>query len=71
MGSESLPVVALFAGEPGTGKSLAAEVVAADLGLDLFKVDLAQTVRGRQAIKVSIIRPFQVWMRRRIGTFIL
>jgi len=28
-------------------------------------------LRGRQAIKVSIIRPFQVWIRRRIGTFIL
>jgi len=28
-------------------------------------------LRGRQAIKVSITRPFQVWIRRRIGTFIL
>ncbi len=45
LGHGTLPgVVALFAGEPGTGKSLAAEVVAHDLGLALFKVDLAQTV---------------------------
>ncbi len=45
MGHGTLPgVTALFAGEPGTGKSMAAEVVAADLGLDLCKIDLAQIV---------------------------
>jgi len=45
LGHGTLPgVVALFAGEPGTGKSLAAEVVAHDLGLALVKVDLSQTV---------------------------
>ncbi len=37
-------VTALFAGEPGTGKSMAAEVIAADLGLDLCRIDLAQVV---------------------------
>jgi hypothetical protein len=37
-------VVALFAGPSGTGKTLAAEVIAADLGLDLYKVDLAAVV---------------------------
>lgn len=37
-------VKALFAGDPGTGKTLAAEVVAADLGLPLLKVDLARVV---------------------------
>ena len=37
-------VVALFAGASGTGKTLAAEVVAGDLGLDLYKVDLAAVV---------------------------
>lgn len=37
-------VVALFAGPSGTGKTLAAEVVAADLGLDLYKVDLSSVV---------------------------
>ena len=35
---------ALFAGPPGTGKTMAAEVVAHELGLDLFTVDLAGVV---------------------------
>ena len=35
---------ALFAGPSGTGKSMAAEVIAAELGLDLFRVDLATVV---------------------------
>ncbi|HEX2188354.1 MAG TPA: AAA family ATPase, partial [Longimicrobiaceae bacterium] len=35
---------ALFTGPPGTGKTMAAEVVAADLQLDLYKVDLARVV---------------------------
>jgi hypothetical protein len=37
-------VKALFAGEPGTGKTLAAEVVAGMLGLVMLKVDLARVV---------------------------
>lgn len=37
-------VVALFAGPSGTGKTLAAEVVAAELALDLYKVDLSAVV---------------------------
>jgi len=37
-------VSALFSGPPGTGKTMAAEVIAADLQLDLFKVDLARVV---------------------------
>jgi hypothetical protein len=37
-------VRALFAGEPGTGKTLAAEVIAGMLELDLLKVDLARVV---------------------------
>jgi hypothetical protein len=37
-------VTALFAGDPGTGKTLAAEVVAHDLGLDLYTVNLATVV---------------------------
>ena len=36
-----LGIAALFAGESGTGKTLAAEVVARELRLDLFRVDLA------------------------------
>lgn len=37
-------VTALFAGPPGTGKTMAAEVVAAELGLDLYKIDLSSVV---------------------------
>ena len=37
-------VKALFSGEPGTGKTLAAEVIAGMLGLTLLKVDLSQVV---------------------------
>ena len=37
-------MVALFAGPSGTGKTLAAEVVAGELGLDLYKVDLSAVV---------------------------
>ncbi|MER7984049.1 ATP-binding protein [Streptomyces noursei] len=39
-----LGVTALFAGGAGTGKTLAAEVMARELGLDLFVVDLSQVV---------------------------
>lgn len=34
----------LFAGPPGTGKSMAAEVVAHELALDLYRIDLSQIV---------------------------
>ena len=34
----------LFAGQPGTGKTMAAEVLAIDLGLDLYKIDLSSIV---------------------------
>lgn len=37
-------LVALFSGPSGTGKTMAAEVVAADAGLGLYKVDLASVV---------------------------
>jgi SpoVK/Ycf46/Vps4 family AAA+-type ATPase len=39
-----LGITALFAGASGTGKTLAAEVVAGELGLDLFVIDLSQVV---------------------------
>jgi hypothetical protein len=35
---------ALFTGSPGTGKTMASEVVARELGLDLYKVDLSAVV---------------------------
>jgi hypothetical protein len=37
-------ISALFAGPSGTGKTMAAEVVAHELGIDLFKIDLATVV---------------------------
>ncbi|MEM9218155.1 MAG: ATP-binding protein [Cyanobacteria bacterium P01_F01_bin.150] len=37
-------VSALFAGPPGTGKTMAAEVMAHTLQLDLYKIDLSQVV---------------------------
>jgi hypothetical protein len=40
----STGTVALFSGPSGTGKTLAAEVLAGELGLDLYKVDLAAVV---------------------------
>ena len=43
-GGRGLGVTALFSGESGTGKTLAAEVIAAELGLDLYRIDLSSTV---------------------------
>jgi len=37
-------ITALFAGQSGTGKSLAAEVIAGELGLTLYRVDLSGVV---------------------------
>ncbi|HXU36644.1 MAG TPA: AAA family ATPase [Blastocatellia bacterium] len=37
-------LTALFTGPPGTGKTMAAEVVANGLNLDLYKIDLSQVV---------------------------
>ncbi|MBF2050532.1 MAG: ATP-binding protein [Elainella sp. C42_A2020_010] len=34
----------LFCGSPGTGKTMAAEVIATDLQLDLYRIDLSQIV---------------------------
>lgn len=43
-GGRGRGVVALFAGESGTGKTLSAEVVAGELGLDLYVVELSAVV---------------------------
>jgi hypothetical protein len=42
--ARGLGISALFAGASGTGKTLAAEVLANDLRLDLYKIDLSQVV---------------------------
>ena len=42
--ARGLGLTALFAGSSGTGKTMAAEILAADLDLDLYKVDLASVV---------------------------
>jgi AAA+ superfamily predicted ATPase len=43
-GERGLGISALFAGASGTGKTMAAEVLANDLRLDLYKIDLSQVV---------------------------
>ncbi|MER6624103.1 ATP-binding protein [Streptomyces sp. NPDC000931] len=43
-GGRGRGVLGLFAGESGTGKTLSAEVVAAELGLDLYVVSLSSIV---------------------------
>ena len=43
-GRRGLGVSALFTGESGTGKTLAAEVVAHELGLDVYRIDLSAVV---------------------------
>lgn len=40
----SMGISALFAGEPGTGKTMAAEVVAHQLQMDIYKIDLSSMV---------------------------
>ena len=42
--SRGLGISALFAGASGTGKTLAAEVLANELRLDLYRIDLSQVV---------------------------
>ncbi|WP_347352207.1 ATP-binding protein [Intrasporangium sp.] len=43
-GGRGMGVAALFAGDSGTGKTMSAEVVAGDLGLELYVVDLSTLV---------------------------
>jgi ATPase family associated with various cellular activities (AAA) len=43
-GGRGTGITALFAGDPGTGKTMSAEVVASELGLDLYVVNLATVV---------------------------
>ena len=43
-GSRGLGISALFSGASGTGKTMAAEVLADELRLDLYRIDLSQVV---------------------------
>lgn len=43
-GSRGLGISVLFAGESGTGKTMAAEVLANELKLDLYRIDLSKVV---------------------------
>jgi SpoVK/Ycf46/Vps4 family AAA+-type ATPase len=43
-GTRGLGISALFAGGSGTGKTMAAEVLANELRLDLYRIDLSQVV---------------------------
>ncbi|WP_135534614.1 ATP-binding protein [Halostella pelagica] len=42
--SRGTGVVALFKGESGTGKTMAAEILANDVGMDIYKIDLSSVV---------------------------
>jgi hypothetical protein len=43
-GTRGLGIMTLFAGESGTGKTMAAEVLANELSLDLYRIDLSAVV---------------------------
>lgn len=43
-GKRGLGISALFAGQSGTGKTMAAEVLSQELRLDLYRIDLSQVV---------------------------
>jgi len=42
--ASSAGVTVLFAGPPGTGKTMSAEVIAGELGLDIYKIDLSTVI---------------------------
>ncbi len=42
--ASSAGITVLFAGPPGTGKTMAAEIIARELSLDLYKIDLSTIV---------------------------
>ena len=42
--ASSRGVSILFAGPPGTGKTMSAQIIAAELGLDLYKIDLSTII---------------------------
>ncbi len=42
--TSSMGIAALFTGPPGTGKTLAAQIIAHELGIDLYRIDLSTVV---------------------------
>ncbi len=42
--TSSMGVSALFTGPPGTGKTLAAQIIAHELGIDLYRIDLSTVI---------------------------
>jgi AAA+ superfamily predicted ATPase len=57
-GRRGLGVSALFSGASGTGKTMAAEVIANELGLDLYRVDLSSVVSkyiGESAKNLNLV----------------
>ena len=42
--TSSMGISALFTGSPGTGKTLAAQIIAKELGIDLYRIDLSTVV---------------------------
>jgi hypothetical protein len=57
-------VAVLFAGPSGTGKTMAAEVIANDLGLDLFRIDLSSvTSKYIGETEKNLERIFQAALR--------
>jgi hypothetical protein len=42
--TSSMGISSLFTGSPGTGKTLAAQIIAHELGIDLFRIDLSTVV---------------------------
>jgi ATP-dependent 26S proteasome regulatory subunit len=42
--SRGTGVISMFAGPSGTGKTMAAEIIAADAGMDLYRIDLSSVV---------------------------
>ncbi|MFS0555403.1 AAA family ATPase [Brevibacillus sp. 179-C9.3 HS] len=59
----------LFAGPPGTGKTMSAEVVANELGLEIYKIDLSQVIS--KYIGETEKNLHQIFSEARIGNAIL
>ena len=63
-GSRGLGISALFAGASGTGKTMAAEVLANELRLDLYRIDLARSSANTSARRRRICAAFSTPPRK-------